>query len=209
LIHAELEKSCQRPIYLCGESFGGCLAMQVATQSPQLFKRIILINPASSFQQHSFFGWISQFTPFVPSSLFNMGALGLLPFLASLPRISQSERLILLTAMRSIPAETINSRLSLLRNFQVEKKDLQQLTQPVLLIGSGSDLLLPSVREIAKLADILPNTRTFILPNSGHACLLEKDVNLYQILKNQDFLEVNLNTSKITTSTVGSINNQY
>jgi pimeloyl-ACP methyl ester carboxylesterase len=111
--------------------------------------------------------------------------------------------------MRSIPAETINSRLSLLRNFQVEKKDLQQLTQPVLLIGSGSDLLLPSVREIAKLADILPNTRTFILPNSGHACLLEKDVNLYQILKNQDFLEVNLNTSKITTSTVGSINNQY
>jgi pimeloyl-ACP methyl ester carboxylesterase len=46
LIHAELEKSCQRPIYLCGESFGGCLAMQVATQSPQLFKRIILINPA-------------------------------------------------------------------------------------------------------------------------------------------------------------------
>ncbi|MFM6199446.1 MAG: alpha/beta hydrolase, partial [Dolichospermum sp.] len=44
LIHGELEKSRQRPIYLCGESFGGCLAMKVATQSPHLFKRIILIN---------------------------------------------------------------------------------------------------------------------------------------------------------------------
>ncbi|MDP5015819.1 alpha/beta hydrolase [Anabaena sp. UHCC 0187] len=202
LIHAELEKSCQRTIYLCGESFGGCLAMQVATQSPQLFKRIILINPASALQQHPWFNWISQVTQFVPSSLFNIGALGLLPFLASLERISQSDRYTLLTAMRSLPSETVNWRLSLLRDFQVDKKDLQQLTQPVLLIGSGSDLLLPSVREIARLTDILPNTQTFILPNSGHACLLEQDVNLYQILKDNDFLDVNINTPKITTSTV-------
>jgi pimeloyl-ACP methyl ester carboxylesterase len=209
LIHAELEKSCQRTIYLCGESFGGCLAMQVATQSPQLFKRIILINPASSLQQHFLFNWISQLTQFVPSSLFNIGALGLLPFLASLEQISHSNRYTLFTAMRSLPPETVNWRLSLLRDFRVEKKNLQQLTQPILLIGSGNDLLLPSVTEIARLADILPNTQIFILPNSGHACLLEKDVNLYQILKDKDFLEVNINTPKIITSTVKSINNQH
>ena len=205
LIHAELEKSCQRTIYLCGESFGGCLAMKVATQSPQLFKRIILINPASALHQYPWFSWITKLTHFVPSSLFNIGALGLLPFLASLERIDQSDRLKLLTAMRSIPSETVNWRLSLLRDFQVHQEDLQQLIQPVLLIGSGSDRLLPSVSEIAKLADILPNTQTFILPNSGHACLLEKDVNLYQILKDNDFLEVNINTPKTTTSTVKSL----
>ncbi len=204
LIHAELEKSCQRSIYLCGESFGGCLAMQVATQSPQLFKRIILINPASALQQHPLFNWISQVTQFVPSLLFNIGALGLLPFLASLERISQSDRYTLLTAMRSLPPETVNWRLSLLRDFQVDQNKLQQLTQPVLLIGSGSDLLLPSVSEIGRLANILPNTKTFILPNSGHACLLEKDVNLYQILKDNDFLEFNINTPEITTSTANS-----
>ncbi|MTJ07625.1 alpha/beta fold hydrolase [Anabaena sp. UHCC 0204] len=195
LIHAELEQSCQRQIYLCGESFGGCLAMKVATQSPHLFKRIILINPASAFQHHPWFNWISQVTHFVPSLLFNVGALGLLPFLASLERISKSDRLILLTTMRSIPPETINWRLSLLRDFQIDKKQLQSLTQPVLLIGSGSDRLLPSVSEIARLAEILPNTKTFILPNSGHACLLETDVNLYQILKENDFLGCNLPTT--------------
>jgi pimeloyl-ACP methyl ester carboxylesterase len=195
LVHAELEKSCQRTIYLCGESFG------VAIQSPQLFKRIILINPASALQQQSWFNWISPATQFVPSFLFNVGALGLLPFLASLERISQSDRHTLLTAMRSLPSETVNWRLSLLRDFQVDSKELQQLTQPILLIGSGSDRLLPSVSEITRLAGILPNTQTFILPYSGHACLLEKDVNLYQILKDNDFLEVNINIPKIPKST--------
>jgi pimeloyl-ACP methyl ester carboxylesterase len=204
LIHAELEKSCQRTIYLCGESFGGCLAMKVATQSPQLFKRIILINPASSLQQRPWFNWITQVTHFVPSSLFNIGALGLLPFLASLERIAQSDRLMLLTAMRSIPSATVNWRLSLLRDFQVDQKQLQRLIQPVLLIGSGSDRLLPSVSEIVRLADIIPNTQTFILANSGHACLLEENVNLYQILKDNDFLEIKI--PQIPTS-VNSINN--
>jgi pimeloyl-ACP methyl ester carboxylesterase len=202
LIHGELEKSCQRPIYLCGESFGGCLAMKVATQSPHLFKRIILINPASSFLQQPWFSWISQFTQFVPSLLFNVGSLALLPFLASLERVSESQRQILLAAMGSIPPETVNWRLSLLRDFQIDKKDLQKLTQPVLLIGSGNDRLLPSVTEIARLASILPNSKTFILPNSGHACLLEENVNLYQILKDNDFLEVNINILKTVTAAV-------
>lgn len=36
LIHAELEKSPRRSVYLCGEFFGGCLAMKVALRSPEL-----------------------------------------------------------------------------------------------------------------------------------------------------------------------------
>jgi pimeloyl-ACP methyl ester carboxylesterase len=48
LIQAELENP-QRSVYLCGESFGGCLAMKVAIASPHLFKRIIFVNTASAF----------------------------------------------------------------------------------------------------------------------------------------------------------------
>jgi hypothetical protein len=40
-----------RPIYLCGESFGGCLALQLAIAAPHLCDRLILVNPASSFKQ--------------------------------------------------------------------------------------------------------------------------------------------------------------
>ncbi|MEH2073694.1 MAG: alpha/beta hydrolase [Nostoc sp.] len=191
LIHAELEKSSQRPVYLCGESFGGCLAMKVAIQAPHLFKRIILINPASSFHLRTWLSWASQLTYLVPSGLYDIGALGLLPFLASLPRISRSDRHELLKTMRSVPVETVLWRLSLLREFEIDEKQLSRLTQPVLLIAGASDRLLPSVIEVKRIANILPNNKIVVLPNCGHACLLEKDINLYEILKDNDFLENN------------------
>jgi predicted alpha/beta superfamily hydrolase len=51
LIEEELNKQPSRSVYLCGESFGGCLAVKVALKSPDLFERIILVNPATSFNQ--------------------------------------------------------------------------------------------------------------------------------------------------------------
>ncbi|AFY42388.1 alpha/beta fold hydrolase [Nostoc sp. PCC 7107] len=189
LIHAELEKSSQRPVYLCGESFGGCLAMKVATKAAHLFKRIILINPASAFRLRPFLDWASQITYLVPESFYDVGALGLLPFLASLERMTRSDRHELLKTMRSVPSATVNWRLALLREFAVDDSHLRRLTQQVLLIAGAGDRLLPSVDEVKRIASILPNAEVLVLPDSGHACLLEKDINLYEILKNNNFLE--------------------
>jgi pimeloyl-ACP methyl ester carboxylesterase len=191
LIHAELEKSSQRSVYLCGESFGGCLAMKVAIQAPQLFKRIILINPASAFGLRPWLDWTSQLMYLVPECFYDVGALGLLPFLASLPRISRNVRYELLKTMRSVPAQTVNWRVSMLREFQIEEDKLSSLKQKVLLIAGGSDRLLPSVSEIQRLAKIIPHSKSLILPESGHACLLEEDINLYEILQSHNFLEIN------------------
>jgi pimeloyl-ACP methyl ester carboxylesterase len=196
LIHAELAKTSRKSVYLCGESFGGCLAMKVAVQAPQLFKRIILINPASAFHLRPWLNWASQLTYLVPESFYDLGALGLLPCLASLARISRSDRHELLKTMRSVPAATVLWRLSLLREFDVSEDQLRRLTQPALLIAGASDCLLPSVSEVRRIEGILPNAKTMILPESGHACLLEKDVNLYEILRNQNFLESKSQTAK-------------
>ncbi|BAT52908.1 Alpha/beta hydrolase fold protein [Nostoc sp. NIES-3756] len=190
LIHAELEKSSQRVVYLCGESFGGCLAMKVAIQSPKLFKRLILINPASAFKLRPWLDWISQLVELVPESLYDVGALGLLPFLASLQRISRNIRHELLKTMRYVPAETVVWRLSLLREFDVSDEQLKSLNQTTLLIAGGSDCLLPSVNEVTRLANLIPNSQAVILPQCGHACLLEEDVNLYEILQFNKFLEI-------------------
>lgn len=197
LIDAELEKSSQRPVYLCGESFGGCLAMKVASQAPHLFKRIILINPASSFHLRPWLSWASQLTLLVPSELYDVGALGLLPFLASLSRISPSDRHELLKTMRSVPPETVHWRLTLLREFNVDEEQLGRLIQPVLLIAGASDRLLPSVTEVKRIANILPNNKIVVLPHCGHACLLEQDINLYDILKANDFLESNADIGRV------------
>ncbi|MBD2355574.1 alpha/beta hydrolase [Tolypothrix sp. FACHB-123] len=191
LIHTERGKNSQREIYLCGESFGGCLAMKVAIKAPQLFKRVILINPASSFKLRPWFNWASQLTYLVHPWLYEIGALGLLPFLASLQRMTQSDRQELLKSMRSVPPETIMWRLALLREFDVEDEKLRQLTQPVLLIAGFQDRLLPSVEEIRRLVNIFPNSKMVVLPESGHACLLESQTNLYEILRDNQFLSSN------------------
>jgi pimeloyl-ACP methyl ester carboxylesterase len=189
LIYAELEKNPDRSVYLCGESFGGCLAMKVAVASPQLFDRIILVNPASSMLLRPWLLWGSQLAQFVPSSLYHLGALGLLPFIAALGDMSPGDRQDLLKIMRSVPPETVLWRLSLLREFDVDDTELRRLTQPMLVIASALDRLLPSMTEARRLVKILPNAQMVVLPYSGHACLLEADINLYEIMEAENFLD--------------------
>lgn len=189
LIQAELAKNPNRSVYLCGESFGGCLALKVAVASPQLFGRIVLINSASAFHLRPWFGWASQFAHWVPQWFYLIGALGLLPFLASLGRILPGDRRELLKTMRSVPPETVLWRLSLVKKFDVNETQLHQLTQPVLAIASALDRLLPSMTEARRLVRILPNAQMIVLPYSGHACLLEADIKLYEIMQAENFLD--------------------
>lgn len=192
LIRAELQNNPQRSVYLCGESFGGCLALKVATAQPQLFSRIILINSASSFHRRSWYGWTSQLTQLVPSCLYQVGALGLLPFLASLGRILPGDRQELLKTMRSVPPQTVLWRLSLVREFNADDAQLSSITQPILVIASALDRLLPSITEAKRLVKIFPHAQMAVLPYSGHACLLETDINLYEIMDAHHFLDKNV-----------------
>lgn len=177
--------SLRRPVYLCGESFGGCLSLLVALRAPELIERLILINPASCFRQQPLVNLGPYVTRLLPKNIYPLSSLGLLPFLAALERILPDDRQALLDAMRSVPQRTSVWRLELLRSFHVQPKELETLQLPVLLIASARDRLLHSVSHAKLLTKHIPNTNTLVLPRSGHACLLEKDVNLYDILNKQ------------------------
>ncbi|MUL36754.1 alpha/beta fold hydrolase [Gloeocapsopsis dulcis] len=189
LIELEIEKTPQRQVYLCGESFGGCLAIKVALYSPRLFDKIILVNPASSFHRRSWYDWVSQLIHVVPRWLYPFGALGLLAFIASLDKMAPTDRKDLLHVMRSVPPETVLWRLCLVREFDVSDAQLRELTQPVLVVASARDRLLPSVSEARHLVRVLENAKMVTLPYSGHACLVEEDTNLYEIMQAEDFLD--------------------
>jgi pimeloyl-ACP methyl ester carboxylesterase len=192
LVKAELEKSPQRHVYLCGESFGGCLALSVALAAPWLFQRIILINPASSFNQRPWLSLGIPITPWIPDFLHQGSSVGLLPFLAVLNRIAPSDRRTLLGAMQSVSQASVSWRLSLLRNFTLDENKLRGLTQPVLLLAGAADRLLPSVEEANRFRRRLPNAQMVVLPESGHACLLEAKLQLYEIMKDQNFLPADI-----------------
>ncbi|MCL1474407.1 alpha/beta fold hydrolase [Argonema antarcticum] len=188
LIEAEIKQDPQRSVYLCGESFGGCLAIEVALRATKLFERLILVNPASSISRRPWMYFGIPLTQIVPEYFYQFGSMVGLPVLAALGRIAPSDRQALMEAVQMVPQKTAVWRLSLLREFNVGDIELNRITQPVLIVAGASDRLLPSVTEAERLANSLPNAQTVVLPESGHACLLEKDVNLYQIMKDCKFL---------------------
>ncbi|MBW4521048.1 MAG: alpha/beta hydrolase [Scytolyngbya sp. HA4215-MV1] len=190
LVQAEVGGQVHRSIYLCGESFGGCLAIQVALRDPQLFHRIVLINPASSFSRRPWMGWGPQLTRWLPEPTYQLSSVLLLPLLASFRRMKQDDRQFFLKTVSAVPQITSLWRISLLSQFNVTDTELRRLTQPVLILASLADLLLPSLAEARRLETLLPDASVTILPESGHVCLLEAEINLYEILRNADFLEM-------------------
>lgn len=191
LIQKELHlplSSPPRSVYLCGESFGGCLAIKVALQASELFEKLIFINSASSFNQRPWLSLGIVFTQWTWDAVHRGSTFGLLPFLVALNRLLPADRRRLLQAMQSAPASVISWRLSLLQHFRVADEKLRQLTRPCLVIASRRDRLLPSIMEGERLCALLPQSHLHILPESGHACLLEKDLDLSNILQKTGFM---------------------
>ena len=191
LIETELTQKTNQEVYLCGESFGGCLALKTAVANPSLFKKLILVNPASSFNQFPILGLGVNISPWLPTWLHRYSAAGLLPFLVKLNRINDCDRLKLVESMKSLPPEVVSWRLSLLRDFKVADEQLRSLQISTLIIAGAEDSLLPSVQEADKLVSLIPQARKTVLPQSGHACLLETSVNLYDILVKENFIPPN------------------
>lgn len=189
LIEKELETIPDRPVYLCGESFGGCLAIKVLLKAPQLFHRVVLVNPASSFGRRPWISWGSELTRYLPESVYQISSVTLLPLLGYFRRMLPADRQAFLETVSAVPQKTSIWRLSLLSEFRVSEEQLHQIAQPVLILASGADLLLPSLVEAQRLASLLPHAQVVELPDSGHACLLEAEVNLYEILCDHGFLD--------------------
>ncbi|HHP7231667.1 MAG TPA: alpha/beta fold hydrolase [Xenococcaceae cyanobacterium] len=189
LIQEELATMGKDRFYLCGESFGGCLALKIAEAQPELIEKLILVNPASAFPDQPLLNWGIPLTRYlVPDWLHPTSALALLPFLAELSRIQRRDRQALLQAMKALSRDVVSWRLFLLQQFMVSEYRLSLFKGPTLAIASAADRLLPSVAEAKRLIKIFPQGKMTILPQSGHACLLEKTTDLFEILRKHRFL---------------------
>jgi pimeloyl-ACP methyl ester carboxylesterase len=177
-----------RVVYLCGESFGACLALHVVGQAPNLANYLVLINSASSLHRFPWTHWLSQLTPWGIGSILQAVTLGNLPLLANPSRIQVAEYNQLLRAIRSVSRASTAWRLNLLTQFRLEPLKLHCVKTPTLLVASLADLLLPSLEEAQRLAQLLPDARIYPLPDSGHASLIETEVSLSTILAEVGFL---------------------
>ena len=188
LIKTELSGKSQHSCYLAGESFGGCLAIKIAMHSSGLINRLVLVNPATCFNQQPLLSWGIPITSLIPDWLYQLSTLTLLQFLVAPGKVQPENRRALLEAMRSVPHQNAAWRLSLLQEFKVSDEQLSAIKNPILLIASEEDRLLPSVVEAERLVKVFPNVQKVALPESGHACLLETDIKLRKIMAVQNFL---------------------
>lgn len=177
-----------RPLYLCGESFGGCLALQIAMDAPDLLSRLIVINPASALQRHTWLRWTTQYADYVPEWLFRASGTIALPLLANFDRMGTYERELFIRTVRPISQACVTWRIGMLHRFEAQPNRLARIQAPTALLASGRDRLFPSDQEAKLLQRFLPRAKTYELPQSGHVCLLENEVDLAQCLKALDFL---------------------
>ncbi len=180
LIATELSEG--RELYLCGESFGACLAMQVAGRLRTKIDRLVLINPASSFGRFPLLASGSALSGLLPDIMYPLSARILVNFLIAADRVARPEQQSLIDAMLSVQPQTAAWRLNLLRQFPVNSIVPELVDIPVVLIAGVLDRLLPSLLEVQILARLLPKSKTTLLPSSGHACLLERDIQLVDLL---------------------------
>lgn len=195
-----IRREYNRPVYLCGESFGACLAMQVIAQAPDIASHLILINSASSFNRLPWLHWLSNMTTWVAPTFYRTSALGSLPVLAALNRIHPEHHAATLRAMRSVTQATAAWRLSLLSKFRLESLNLDSFKGKALIVASEADRLLPSVEEAQRLTQIFNQSKLYFLPFSGHISLLEAEVDLSQILAKTGLLPTVNSTAKVSAT---------
>ncbi|KAL0005711.1 hypothetical protein SO802_013272 [Lithocarpus litseifolius] len=196
--------SPHKPIYLVGDSFGGCLALAVASHNPAIDLVLILSNPATSFGR-------SQLQPLFPIlEAMPDGLHSAVPYLLSsimgdpvkmaavniesnFPPGQRFERLShsltgLLPYLSGfddiIPRDTLLWKLKLLKSAAAYANSrLHAVKAEVLVLASGKDNMLPSRDEAERLKNSLQDCVVRHFKDNGHTLLLEDGIGLMTVIK--------------------------
>ncbi|KAH0731521.1 hypothetical protein KY289_002709 [Solanum tuberosum] len=196
--------SPSKPIYLVGDSFGGCLALAAAAHNPEIDLVLILANPATSFDRtqlqpllpllkslpdefHVTVPYLLSFIMGDPLKMAMVNIDSMLPPGQIIQRLSGNltDLLAHLYGLADIiPKETLLWKLKLLRSASsYSNSRLHAVNAEVLVIASGKDNMLPSENEAQRLKNSLRNCTVRYFKDNGHTILLEDGINLLSIIK--------------------------
>ncbi|CAN4111230.1 unnamed protein product [Withania somnifera] len=199
--------SPNKPIYLVGDSFGGCLALAVASHNPKIDLVLILANPATSFgrtqlqpllpllkslpdELHVTVPYLLSFIMGDPLKMAMVNIDSMLPPGQIIQRLSDNltDLLAHLSGLADIiPKETLLWKLKLLRcASSYSNSRLHAVNAEVLVLASGRDNMLPGGNEAQRLANSLRNCKVRYFRDNGHTILLEDGINLLSIIKSNN-----------------------
>lgn len=168
----EFSRAPSRPIYLVGESLGGCLALALAANNPDLDLVLVLVNPATCFSKSPLRPWFSLMDILTEE------------FYSIIPFTQEA----FWTLAKTISRESLLWKLRMLQSAELYTNPrLHAVKHNVLLIVSGKDEFLPSREEALRLKSVLKNCRIRYFKDSGHTLLLEEEISLSTIMKGVSF----------------------
>ncbi|KAK7336128.1 hypothetical protein VNO77_16661 [Canavalia gladiata] len=207
-VRSEHQRSPNRPLYLVGESLGGCLALAVAALNPDIDLVLILANPATSFSRSQ----LQLLTPLL-EALPNPLSPGLANILSL--TAGDSLRMVLDNVVKGLPLQnpawelvenftTFSSSLPVLADILPKETLLWKLKMlqsasafacsrlyairaQTLILCSGNDQLLPSQQEGERLVQLLPKCQLRKFDDSGHFLFLEGNIDLVTIIKGTSY----------------------
>mmetsp|Transcript_8266 Transcript_8266/g.14960 ORF Transcript_8266/g.14960 Transcript_8266/m.14960 type:complete len:631 (-) Transcript_8266:1047-2939(-) len=180
-------------IWICGESFGALIALKVAQSKSNSIHRLIIINSATALNYHQ--PALSSISSLVSlSAKVNLSERVLYPIAARVVWriLVNPSRLDELHQPRvgtlgsidtdASPLKPTAHRIELVKSFELENvEELQKI--PLLIVASGKDCLLESKKEMDRLKSVFVNAKSIVLEDSAHACLLEKEVKLMNLIE--------------------------
>lgn len=203
-LRSEHSSAPKRPIYVVGDSFGGCLALAVAARNPNIDLVVILANPASSFgrsqlqpllplleampdELHTTVPYLLSFVMGDPVKMATANIDSMLPPTQYFEQLSTNLTGLLprLSGLSDIiPKETLLWKLKLLKSAAAYANSrLHAIKAEVLVLASGKDNMLPSKDEAWRLSRSIRNCKIRYFKDNGHTILLEDGVNLLTIIK--------------------------
>ncbi|XP_048134020.1 phytyl ester synthase 1, chloroplastic-like [Rhodamnia argentea] len=203
-VKAEYASSPHKPIYLVGDSLGGCLALAVAARNATIDLVVLITNPATSFGRsqlqpllplleampdglHFTVPYLLSFIMGDPVKMATVNIDDMLPPRAALEKLSVNLTSLLprLSGLADImPKETLLWKLKLLKSAaSYANSRLHAVNAEVLLLASGKDNMLPSRDEAQRLMNSLKNCRVRHFKDNGHSLLLEDGINLLTVIK--------------------------
>ncbi|KAL8134311.1 hypothetical protein AgCh_009373 [Apium graveolens] len=193
-----------KPIYIVGDSFGGCISLAVAANNPSIDLVLILVNPATSFKK-SPLQWLlsiaepfeNEFETIVPYILsmvlgdpLKAGMVNIKSgwhirdvfgiFFKNITDVMPSIQVL----ADNIPRGTFQWKLNLQKasDFYLKSR-LHTIKAEVLLLASGQDSLFSSKSDAERLSSIVPDCTIRYFQDSRHNLLMEDDINLLTIIK--------------------------
>ncbi|ONK78621.1 uncharacterized protein A4U43_C02F20730 [Asparagus officinalis] len=202
MVKIEHSRCQDKPIYLLGHCFGGCLALSVAARNPNIDLIVLLTNPATSFDR----SWLQLLLKTLRSSFCQMNfafpsVLSLSidgPLKLALENIDEltlqildkfstnfvSPLILLSYLVDNISNETISWKLKLLSLAADQANShLHAIKAEVLVLSSCMASFLPNRDEGERLRKLLPKCKVYYFENRGHNILMENGVHLCSIIK--------------------------